>query len=105
MKAFIIGLLAICGVLLGAFILCVLTLMGLYGFGWAVGWGFELIVPMSKFFGIEFPQLVGLMTVFSTMFASAVSAIIVPANKAMSKKLEEKIEETVAGKFKQYRGY
>lgn len=49
MKEFIIGLLTICGVLLGAFILCVLTLMGLYGFGWAAGWGFELIVPMSKF--------------------------------------------------------
>ncbi len=105
MKAFVIGLLAIVGVLLGLFILCVLTLMGLYGFGWSIGWGFELIVPMSKFFGMNFPQLVGLMTVFSSMVASAIIPFVTASNKSVVTKLEEKFEEAISNKFKQYRGY
>ena len=105
MKNFIIGLSALVGVVLGVIILCVLTLLGFYGFGWSIGWGVELIVPMSKFFGVEFPQLIGLMSVFSSMIAGGIIPFIISGGKAVTKKLEDKIEETVKDKFKQYRGY
>lgn len=105
MKNFIIGLSALIGVVLGVVILCGLTLLVFYGFGWTIGWGVELIVPMSKFFGIEFPQLIGLMSVFSSMIVGGIAPFIVGGSKSITKKLEDKIEETVKDKFKQYRGY
>jgi hypothetical protein len=96
MKEFMLGLLALCGVIIGLFALGVIVLLGIYGFGWSLGWGLNYFIGPAMIFGITFPQLIGLLSIFSGMIAGSIAPFM---NNTKA------VEKAVAEKFKEYRGY
>lgn len=100
MKEFTLGIFAIVGVVLGILILGVLVLLAVYGFGWSLGWAMNYVVGPQLIFGIDFPQLIALMSVFAGLVAGSIAPFI-----NNTKNIEKVISTAVADKFKEYRGY
>ena len=100
MKEFTLGILAIAGVIVGLVLLGVLVLLGIYGFGWSLGWAMNYAVGPQMIFGITFPQLIALMSVFAGLIAGSIAPFM-----QNTKKIESAISTAIAEKFKEYRGY
>lgn len=99
MKNLILGMAAIVGVVAVVLLIITLVITAVYGIGWSFGWLAHLIIGPDIVFGITFEQLFGLMSVFSTMIGSMVSAM------NDDNDVVKKIESVVTEKLKEYRGY
>jgi len=98
MKEIFAGMFAIAGIVVGLFVLVAGFLLVSYGSGWTIGWFMHLLVGPDIVFGIQFEQLIALMSVFAGIIASLIS-------QAVSGTLTDKVGDVMSQKFKEYRGY
>ncbi len=97
-KEFFAGVFAIGGIAVGVIVLAAIVLLSSYGLGWSVGWFMHLVVGPDMVFGIQFEQLIALMSVFAGITASLIS-------QAISGTLTKGVGDVMKDKFKEYRGY
>lgn len=100
MKEFTLGIIALCGIILGILVVGLMTILLLYGFGWTLGWAMNYFVGPTILGGIAFPQIMALMMVFSGLIAGAIAPVAINV-----KLVESTIAATITEKFKEYRGY
>ena len=97
MKNFLSGMFTLVCIILGILFTTVLLLLLSYGSGWVLGWMMNCILNFDIIFGIDFEQLFGLVSVFTTFIITGIACIIGSNNK--------RIEKRLVTKFKEYRGY
>lgn len=97
MQNFFIGLLAIAGIII--LLIIIVSMIGLisYGFGWSVGWFMHLFIGPDIIFGIQFEQVVSLLTMVLYVLGVSFWSIQQQNNK--------KIDKIIKTKLKEYRGY
>lgn len=76
MKQLLLGLGTITLLPVVIIFICFTTLIGVYGFGWLMGWLLNFVVGPSMLFGITFPQFFGLMSVFASMVGGSITPIL-----------------------------
>jgi len=104
-RDFIVGLSALLGVFALIMLLIVIIMLFSYGSGWLIGWLMNCVLNIDTVFGLYFEQLIGLMTLFSSMLVSSVVTTQNILKKKDLQKTNNYVEKAIVNALKKYRGY